>query len=344
MLFHVGALWRLNDAGWLPRLDRISAVSGGSITAGRLATVWNDLTFVDGHATNLQQQVVDPLRAFARKRIDVPATLLGLLLPGDVSRWVARRYASLFNDISLDQLPEHPFFVFNATSLQSGVLWRFDRDGMGDWRVGRVLKPHLALARAVAASSAFPPFLSPSHLRFADDEMQQEDGNEIHVAPYTQQAVLSDGGVYDNLGLEHPWKRCRTILISDGGGHISDSGHPRALWPIQVMRVMKVIDNQVRDLRKRQAIGAFDLDERDGSYWGIRSNIAKYHAPDKLPCPADATRALAEVSTRLWHTDATTQKRVINWGYAITDAALRSWVDTTVPPPSAFPYPDSGVG
>ena len=34
MLFHVGALWRLNELGLLPRLDRVSSVSGGSITAG----------------------------------------------------------------------------------------------------------------------------------------------------------------------------------------------------------------------------------------------------------------------------------------------------------------------
>ena len=31
MLFHLGVLWRLNDAGMLPELDRISSVSGGSI-------------------------------------------------------------------------------------------------------------------------------------------------------------------------------------------------------------------------------------------------------------------------------------------------------------------------
>ena len=37
MLFHVGVVWRLHDAGWLERLDRVSSVSGGSITAGALA-------------------------------------------------------------------------------------------------------------------------------------------------------------------------------------------------------------------------------------------------------------------------------------------------------------------
>ena len=33
MLFHLGAIWRLNELGRLPTLDRVSSVSGGSITA-----------------------------------------------------------------------------------------------------------------------------------------------------------------------------------------------------------------------------------------------------------------------------------------------------------------------
>lgn len=37
MLFHLGALWRLNEWGYLPQLNRISSVSGGSITAAVLA-------------------------------------------------------------------------------------------------------------------------------------------------------------------------------------------------------------------------------------------------------------------------------------------------------------------
>ena len=45
MLFHIGTLWRLNDFGYLPKLDRVSSVSGGSITAGVLGLNWNRLTF-----------------------------------------------------------------------------------------------------------------------------------------------------------------------------------------------------------------------------------------------------------------------------------------------------------
>jgi NTE family protein len=43
MLFHVGALLRLNELGLLLSLDRVSSVSGGSITAALL-----DLTGVLG--------------------------------------------------------------------------------------------------------------------------------------------------------------------------------------------------------------------------------------------------------------------------------------------------------
>jgi NTE family protein len=35
MLFHLGALWRLNELGYLAKLARVSSVSGGSIEEAR---------------------------------------------------------------------------------------------------------------------------------------------------------------------------------------------------------------------------------------------------------------------------------------------------------------------
>src|SRR6201990_3775168 len=43
MLFHAGALARLNELGLLSRAARISSVSGGSIASGFLAHVWSEL-------------------------------------------------------------------------------------------------------------------------------------------------------------------------------------------------------------------------------------------------------------------------------------------------------------
>lgn len=54
MVFHLGALIRLNEARLLGRLDRVSSVSGGSIAATCLGQNWNELGFgADGRAANL---------------------------------------------------------------------------------------------------------------------------------------------------------------------------------------------------------------------------------------------------------------------------------------------------
>jgi NTE family protein len=44
-LFHLGTRWRPNELGFLPKLDRVSSVSGGSITAGVLASRCDAWTF-----------------------------------------------------------------------------------------------------------------------------------------------------------------------------------------------------------------------------------------------------------------------------------------------------------
>jgi predicted acylesterase/phospholipase RssA len=45
MLFHVGSLWRLNELCYLPKLVRISSVSGGSITSAVMGMNWKKLGF-----------------------------------------------------------------------------------------------------------------------------------------------------------------------------------------------------------------------------------------------------------------------------------------------------------
>src|SRR5689334_22065988 len=71
MLFHLGALWRLNEIGYLPKLDRISSVSGGSITAGVLGLKWGRLAFgAGGVSSAFDAEVVQPLRELASTTID----------------------------------------------------------------------------------------------------------------------------------------------------------------------------------------------------------------------------------------------------------------------------------
>jgi len=348
MLFHVGALWRLNDAGLLAKLDRVSSVSGGSITAAVLGLNWGNLNFdsATGAGQDFPTQVVDPIRQMAGKTIDEGAILGGLFsMFSSIGEKVAAAYSKhLYGDATLQDLPDWPRFVINATNVQSGALWRFMKPYMRDYRVGEVQQPTVSLALAVTASSAFPPVLSPLRLELDPASFTPGSGLDLQEEPFTSEVWLSDGGVYDNLGLETAFKRYDTILVSDAGAKMEPEGEPSSDWARHSMRILDLIDNQVRSLRKRQLIAAYKTGLRQGTYWGIRTDLANYEVAGALPCPAEKTAALAAIPTRLKRLDADAQERLINWGYAVCDAALRKHVLKDLAPPLDFPYPAAGVG
>ena len=108
MLFHLGALWRLNEAGYLPKLergdivvfwypnelgylrklDRVSSVSGGSIAAGVLAKHWDSLEFdAGGRASNFTDTVATDIHSLAMRTIDSWAVAVGVDPDADEVRW-----------------------------------------------------------------------------------------------------------------------------------------------------------------------------------------------------------------------------------------------------------------
>jgi NTE family protein len=133
------------------------------------------------------------------------------------------------------------------------------------------------------------------------------------------------------------------VLVSDGGGKTQPQEEPKSDWARHAYRVLDLIDNQVRSLRKRQLIDSYLSGTRKGTYWGIRTDIKDYRLPDALNCPFERTTALAGTPTRLKRMDDTLQERLINWGYAVCDAALRKHVDPALKKPDGFPYPAAGV-
>jgi NTE family protein len=353
MIFHVGALIRLNEAGLLAKLSRVSSVSGGSITAAVLGHQWKHLKFVQGVADNLNI-VVERIRQMADTNVDIGAVIGGILLPGTVSDRVSAAYDKvLFNGATLQDLPddkkgEGPRFVINATSVQTAALWRFSKPYMGDYRIGLIDSPTVPLARAVAASSAFPPLLSPLALDL-DQAPTETTGADLARAPFTSVAVLSDGGVYDNLGLETAIKRYMTLLVSDGGQKIAPEEDPHTDWGRHSVRIFDIVDNQVRSLRKRHLIESYLRGDHTGCYWGIRTNFADYGLTnDPLGSSRRNPTYLAEIPTRLERMPRVLQEQLINWGYAVCDAALRRHLDATtqaqygvsISPPVNFPFPN----
>lgn len=342
MLFHTGVLWRLNEIGRLTNLKRISSVSGGSITAALLAAKWGKFNMTHG----FEKEVVQPIRELASHTIDIPSVLKGICWFGSIGDNVAKAYRRyLFGNSTLQDIPsDAPLFVFNATNVSSGVLWRFTKPYMWDYRVGKIENPTVDLAVAVAASSAFPPFLSPVTLNRSPGDFVQDSGTDLQTDDYRRTITLTDGGVYDNLGLETVWKNFSTVLVSDAGGAFDGESKPALDWFRHTYRILNTIDNQVRSLRKRQVVESFKANVRSGSYWSIRTNADEdYKIASYLDCPFEVTSRLAAVPTRLARLTPTVQEQLINWGYALTDRAIRKFVDKTVPAATRFPYPKTGL-
>jgi NTE family protein len=342
MLFHAGTVLRLNEAGMLPTLQRVSSVSGGSITAGVLARHWTALELDQaGRATNLTELVVEPLRTLARTRVDVPAVLGGLALPFTaISDRVERKIDRvLFDGARLSDLPDEPRFVFNATNLESGVLLRFSKPYAADYRVGIIDHPDFPLASAVTASAAFPPFLSPYELDATGQSWRDSGDDDLSGPGFREEIFLSDGGVYDNLGLESVWKSFETVLVSDAGGMFHVDDEPDRDWGRHMLRVLHIIDSQVRALRKRLVVDALRRGERKGFYISTSSDLSDYPNGPHLPARAEVTDRLAGLPTRLAPMGEADQELLINWGYAATDAGIRGYLDPTAPVP-VLPYPE----
>ncbi len=326
MLFHLGAFVRLNELGLLSRISRVASVSGGSIAAGALAVAWRDLEFDDRSvATNLVERVGHPLLCLARWRVDVPAIALGLLPWVRAANIAAAVYDHvLFHGRTLQDLPDKPRFVFNATSLQTGALWRFARDYAAEWRVGEWKSPDLSLALAVGASAAFPPFISPVSIRLADGIIKPLPGADLSRAPFTRRLLLTDGGVYDNLGLEPVWKRYRTILVSDGGLVMPPKIKPWTNWVSQAIRVIDVSLQQGINMRVRVLRGLNSTGKRSIVYWGIGEPVDAYAVGNPLGFSSEATASAAKVATRLTRFSRDVQNLVMKAGYAHADAAVRA--------------------
>jgi predicted acylesterase/phospholipase RssA len=205
----------------LDEVDVISSVSGGSFTAAYYG-LFRDRFFED----------FEP--AFLKK--DVESDLLGDLLS---LRFVFQLMSDTFSRIDVAAMSydrsiyqqktfadlaaagRRPYVIINASDLTQGQSFEFTQDYF-DW-LGSDLS-QLSVARAVAASSAFPVLLNPLTLKNyakADDflvpawVLQSRLSREIYPDRYSKARQLYsyldvtshpyvhlvDGGVADNLGV-----------------------------------------------------------------------------------------------------------------------------------------------
>ena len=336
-LYALGSFWRLNELGILPTLTTITSVSGGSILTGYLAVNWTKLQFdTNGVAINFEEVIAKPIQAFCAEGLDVKAGITGLLSFSDtIGDKVAKAYDErLFKGASIQSLSDAaPHFLFYGTNYQTGSSIRLEKSGISDYKLGKYPAPDIPIAKVVGISSAFPPMMSPVTLKtdpskWVDTKTALHGGN----AALRSKMLLTDGGLYDNMGLEALWKgrgKYSHVLVCDAGAAFQVTSTLKTNWVSQLIRMTDVMTDQQRALRKRALMANYlDLDALGnhkvygGTYFGISTKIDKYEYPDALISDNDLTASLQKLRTRLNAFSVKEQAHLINWGYALADAAV----------------------
>jgi NTE family protein len=236
--FHLGCLRALNRLGLLDRVAVLSTVSGGSVIGAYFHANRGDFaSFEASIRALLAQGLVAPMRrklfsplgikvaaafvavgivALAVAAIKTAIKIIGLVTPRSLSAHFERfdirsplhRFASrttlleaalddlLFKHKSLNDLPAQPHLVINATELRTGSAFRFGTMESGSWRWGKLHRNEVSVAHAVAASAAYPLFLPAFDETLTFDKDGALSGARV---------LLTDGGIYDNLGLGCLW-------------------------------------------------------------------------------------------------------------------------------------------
>ncbi len=373
-LFHLGALRRLNELGVLAKVQVITSVSGGSILNGILATRWRQLSHErNGMLGGFNEAIANTTRAFCKKDIRTQLLFGTRMNPGNWpvlahdflsvrANFLAAAYETLYEDQWLSGVPAPqpgtvPRFVFCATSVQTGACWHFHagpQGRMGDFYTGYMKTSRTRVAQAVAASSAFPPGFGALRLPISFPETFNRDDPWGETRPIAvkrddlslkakRSILLTDGGVYDNLGVEPVWSRFTTLLISDAGRPFSSEARCSQAAIPRLSRAAGISMEQVGGVRKRWFIERVKQGKMKGTMWAINTPIEDFQLPTAQGYNHNSRALIGAVRTDLNSFTEGEMSFLENHGYSLADAAMRSYGVSLCPLPNApfqFPHPD----
>ena len=226
--FHLGCLRALQDLDLLQRAQVISSVSGGSVISAMYAysncsfeefdtrvvqllrrglerDIIADTLTPDAISKSLRGLVITGFYSLARllRRLREKPTKSASTSPREppparlFSRTEAFRNVlakSLYGETLMHEVTRGSFHtVINATELRTGSAFRFGSKESGCWRLGTIAPREAPVADAVAASAAYPIVLPALEREYAF--------RKDHHTTESQRAVLTDGGVLENLGV-----------------------------------------------------------------------------------------------------------------------------------------------
>jgi NTE family protein len=350
-LFHLGATRRLNELGVLSKIDTFTSVSGGSIFASLIAAyavrhpdAWSNF---GRPLPRYDEEVAEPMYELAGRDIRT-TTVLRKLLPWNWGKPDVQIDA-LAEAIAegptgrarLEELPDRPRFVFCSSEMQFRQQWTFDSSTrkLGAEPCGYgPFGSSWTIARAAAASSCLPGAFAPMTItdRLSGGTYTDADADELE-----RNLALSDGGMYDNLGLEPVWRDHATVLVSDAGPSFRPNPGLGRIW--NALRFAIILLEQATDVRKRWLIANFITRQLDGTYWSVAGIAGDYPVPSQPAYSREFVRdSIAPVRIDLDVFSDGERAVLENHGYLMAETAIRSHAAGLAlnGPAAAPPFPE----
>jgi NTE family protein len=257
--YHIGTFRALKKMGLLEKIGVISTNSGGSITGACYALYHRDYeqfekTVLEGVKKSVIKSIITSWMFYVPTLIILSSLLFGICLMFTSYAWVSlailitallvilffqfkiipigrlieRAYSKFFfGNKTLKDLSSDFQTTINSTNLESGILFSFSKDKMGDStydyipdkdgnskRVDTFNSADFPVSRAVVASSSVPGAFTPVLIA---EQFYKDPKRYGTINPR-----LVDGGVYDNQGIhkltyKKSSSKCKHILVSDAG-------------------------------------------------------------------------------------------------------------------------------
>jgi NTE family protein len=187
-----------------------------------------------------------PTRRAERK---LAAFSQSLPILGSLTTAFERSLSKLFGSKTVRDVSRNGLHVvINACDLRTGTAFRFGSQRSGGWRYGQIAGMAPTVAKAVAASAAFPILLPPLVETF---QFAKGGGTQTHTV------ALTDGGVIDNLGvavlepgrdgeITDTYPVTHIISLNAGPGQLTGSDRP-FWWGGRVAKSFEAVHRKSQD-------------------------------------------------------------------------------------------------
>ncbi|WP_237673406.1 patatin-like phospholipase family protein [Vreelandella profundi] len=322
--FHLGCLRALKELQILDRVSTITAVSGGSVLAGMYCShpgdfetferevrrvlakgfvkpaLYTALTTTEGlkaigYATTLfAERAVSFFvrRALKLCFITIPKSqwpnVSPILRKASRTTILRNTFSKTFDGCMMKNLrKDRPRLIVIACELRAKAAFYFTAECLHCWRYGSASSEGVELAEAVVASAAYPAALPAIDQCMTFNKNGEQKSHRI---------TLTDGGVYDNLGLAPLWPdRDPSIsmevephdrIIACRAGYALEVAEPASIWPSRMEAAFESVFARSQNFATKRLFDLAESGKLKGillPYLGQQDDKLQFATPDLVP-------------------------------------------------------------